>query len=417
MANNMKPWSTEDDQKIENLYKVDKMSIDMIAQILERTQGSIIARLKRLNIIDNNIDTKEQDIITIKDIDYILEGENIYTIDKVKGSLYGKYNKIDNTVFSIKNIGKIVNYLETQKDYLRILYIGLGFDIIKEYFREKERFHFQNNNYSKQSFTTLIFYKSILENLQYLKNVEIYGNIVIYESLEKYDVITQTLSEFSIITYNVYNNMFFMILTKNHNINMKLMFLDTETTGLYEKNACPHEIEKFKNARLVELGYIIPLETIPSETIPSETISDSSKFENSNEFSYLIKPDNYTIENSHIHGITTQDATENGHNILLVFDKFYNDLKNIDVIICHNINFDMNILLSECFRYKQYKLIDMIESKQKLCTMVMSKQKLKLYKTPKLIDLYKMLYDNNVMQEHRTISDCRLCKACYIKLK
>ena len=157
----MKPWSTEDDQKIKNLYTVDKMSIDMIAQVFERTRGSIISRLKKLNIIENYVETKEQQIITIKDVDYILEGNNIYTINKVKGSLYGKYNNIDNTVFSIKNIGKIINYIETQKDYLRILYIGCGYDIIKDYFHEKERIYFQNNNIGKQSFTTLIFYKSI----------------------------------------------------------------------------------------------------------------------------------------------------------------------------------------------------------------------------------------------------------------
>ena len=337
------------------------------------------------------------EIITIKNKDYYIINNMIFNIESIKGSVHGLYDSATNTVFSIKNISKIINYMETQKDFLRVLYIGDGFNLIKEHFTYNTRFNFQNNNISKQSFTTLIFYKSVLENTLYLTNLEIYGTIIIYDMIENYDNIKSTLLSFSNMTItsdNTFNNMFLMVITKNLDKQLKVMFLDTETTGLYEKNALPHEIDKFNNSRMIELGYII----------------------NDIECSYLIKPDNFTIENSNIHGITTEEATNKGSYIMDVLKKFYIDLSTVDMIICHNINFDMNILLAECFRYNYMDLINLIEMKQKLCTMVMSKKLLKLYKTPKLVELYKMFYDDIIIQEHRSLADCKLCKSCYIMM-
>ena len=42
--------------------------------------------------------------------------------------------------------------------------------------------------------------------------------------------------------------------------------------------------------------------------------------------------------------------------------------------------------------------------------------KLNLPKNPKLVDLYFSLFDKTIEQEHRSLSDCRICKACYDKL-
>ena len=176
--------------------------------------------------------------------------------------------------------------------------------------------------------------------------------------------------------------------------NHTIMFLDTETTGLPERNASPNEVDKFNNARLIELGYII------------------NKVETVN----LVKPDNFNITNTFIHGISNDMAMNEGKMIKEVLEQLYNDLMKVDTIICHNISFDMNIILSECYRINYNELILLIESKNKLCTMAIGKKILKLDKSPKLVELYKMLYNKEVKQEHRSISDCKICSDCYDKL-
>ena len=178
-----------------------------------------------------------------------------------------------------------------------------------------------------------------------------------------------------------------------------IMFLDTETTG-FPSSRNPKETEKFNKARLIELGYLI-------------YDKDNKQID---QYSSLVKPDNFIITNERIHGITQNDASKNGDQLVSVMERFYNDLQKIDTIVCHNINFDMNILLSEAYRINNIELFQLIESKNKLCTMDLGKQFMKIKKFPKLVELYKFLYNQDIEQDHRSISDCIICANCYYKM-
>lgn len=184
----------------------------------------------------------------------------------------------------------------------------------------------------------------------------------------------------------------------------KIMFLDTETSGLPERLGFDiyydyKDSKKYDNSRIIELGFI--------------------EYNNTNmlkKMAYLIKPINFTINNSDIHGITHKEASEKGLEINDVFENFYKHLLETNMIVGHNIEFDLQIIKSECHRIDRNDIIDEINKKDIICTMKLGKKKLNFYKNPKLIELYNYLFKMNAIQKHRTIDDCELCSKCYFKL-
>ena len=180
---------------------------------------------------------------------------------------------------------------------------------------------------------------------------------------------------------------------------MKIAVFDTETTG-FPSSRNPEELEKFNNARLIELGYIIF----------DKTRKDIKKYDD------LGKPNNFVITNTYIHGITHENAVKNGKNINQVLDQLTLDLKNVDGIICHNISFDMAIILSEAYRANKLELIELINQKLHFCSMAIGKKFMKNDKNPKLIELYKFLFNKDFIQDHRALSDCVACLDCFLSM-
>jgi DNA polymerase III epsilon subunit-like protein len=131
---------------------------------------------------------------------------------------------------------------------------------------------------------------------------------------------------------------------------------------------------------------------------------------------YIIRPDGFVIDNSRFHGITTEDAKEFGVDIQDVFKEFETDLEDINVIIGHNINFDLHIILSECYRSNNIDLVSKIKKIDKICTMETGKAYLSVRKFPKLTELYQHLFGKPIDQEHRALSDTRICADCYYKM-
>jgi DNA polymerase III epsilon subunit-like protein len=184
----------------------------------------------------------------------------------------------------------------------------------------------------------------------------------------------------------------------------KIMFIDTETIGLpitigFDNYHHPSNTIKYNTSRVIELGYMI--------------------YENDKlvkEFDSLIVPDKFEIFNTHIHGITQTDAESKGKSIVEVFSEMLKDLEDVDCIIAHNVLFDINVILAECYRYKFEKLINKIERTQVKCTQKIGKKKMNLYKYPKLIELYKFLFSTELKQDHRALSDTKACADCYFKM-
>jgi DNA polymerase III epsilon subunit-like protein len=174
----------------------------------------------------------------------------------------------------------------------------------------------------------------------------------------------------------------------------KYIVIDTETTGLPEKQSngmfYPYtNTNKYNKARMIQIcwavydnGTLIKLED------------------------YLIKPNGFRIENSHIHGITDKIA-QKGHDVKMVLNKLDEAIKDVKYIIGHNIKFDYNIICSELHRVKFQNIIKSINYKKFLCTMERSiPLKVDGYLKPtKLIKLYKFLFNKEFDNQHNAKYD------------
>lgn len=182
-----------------------------------------------------------------------------------------------------------------------------------------------------------------------------------------------------------------------------IMIIDTETTGLpnmlgFDSYYNPSLVEKYDSSRMIELGYVIY----------------DNKQRLIKEYSSLVKPDRFTINNSEIHGITQEDAERDGKSIINVLNDLSKDLTDVHLIVAHNVNFDINIILSECYRSGHNNLVKKIKSINTYCTAKASRC---IYgKHLKLIDLYEKLHGKDINQEHRALSDAKYCSECYFSL-
>ena len=186
-------------------------------------------------------------------------------------------------------------------------------------------------------------------------------------------------------------------------MSMNKIFIDTETTGLpimigYNRYHPYYQLEYYDKSRMVELGYIV-------------YDANNVKIK---EYNKLIKPNNFEINNSNIHGITNEQAINEGVNINEALLELEEDLKQADTLIAHNINFDINIILSEASRAKHSKLVECLHKKVKKCTFKISQD---IYKKKfKLVNLYSHLFNKEIVQEHRALSDVKILVDCYLEL-
>lgn len=196
---------------------------------------------------------------------------------------------------------------------------------------------------------------------------------------------------------------------------MSVLIFDVETTGLpiresvYKRIPDPRKYELYNDARVVELAYKMYDE---NEALVKAV-------------SVLIKPENYEIQNTDIHGITQKMAENFGTRIDLALAHFIIDIDQVDRIVSHNIEFDKNIMLAEMWRIvtseNVYNInfldIATLFNKEYVCTMKWGQQKMNYTKYPKLVDLYRTLCGSTWKQDHRALDDVDKCAECYFKLK
>jgi DNA polymerase III epsilon subunit-like protein len=105
-----------------------------------------------------------------------------------------------------------------------------------------------------------------------------------------------------------------------------------------------------------------------------------------------------------------------GQNIDTVLNNLTEDLRNVTKIVSHNIDFDINVILAECFKMENTNIIKKINSIEKYCTMKNGQSIMKVKKFPKLVELYKYIFQKDIYKEHRALSDVEICADCYFNL-
>ncbi len=188
------------------------------------------------------------------------------------------------------------------------------------------------------------------------------------------------------------------------------LFFDTETTGLpRSRRFIPPEVDPDNWPRVVQLAWGI--------------YDDQGKERlYSNE---IIRPDAFDIPEkaASIHGITTERALEEGRPIEEILPIFTQQLIERQYLVAHNLDFDINVLSAEYYRYQVPHRFGEIE---KICTMK-SKDVIDFckfpnpyrsgYKWPRLSQLHCKLFDADFEDAHNALEDVRATARCFFELK
>ena len=139
--------------------------------------------------------------------------------------------------------------------------------------------------------------------------------------------------------------------------------------------------------------------------------------------SFLIKPDGYDIpyESEKIHGISTQLAEKEGHNLEIVLKKFNLSISKSKFIVGHNVNFDLNVIGCEFYRKNissNIELTDILdtctESTAFLCKLPGGRGG--KFKLPTLTELHEFLFSSPFQEAHNATADVEATARCFLEL-
>lgn len=171
---------------------------------------------------------------------------------------------------------------------------------------------------------------------------------------------------------------------------MKILCFDTETSCLLSNNT------KDK-CHIIQLAWI----TYDSETFHQE------------ENNFILNIDE-EIKNSDIHHITTE-MSKQGYRFCDIFEIFFEDVIDCDLIVGHNLNYDLNAVEIELYRIDEFEAVEVLYSKKTFDTMKMWAKEQK-EKYPTLIGLHEKLFLQKFDNAHNALEDVRATLACYLQM-
>jgi DNA polymerase III epsilon subunit-like protein len=206
---------------------------------------------------------------------------------------------------------------------------------------------------------------------------------------------------------------------------MRTLTFDTETTGLPRtKLLTPEAVDLWPH--VLQLSYVI----YDDSTNTIINIHDS----------IINIPENIDIsqECTNIHGITREMSSQSDKTMQDVLDVFIEDFDNSDLIVGHNLSFDLNMLKIEIMRqllkaglkerekYLRF-LEDLKKTNKNYCTMQKSivicdikavdRSGKEYTKFPKLSELYEKLFQRKPKNLHNSLNDVLICLRCYYMLE
>ena len=207
---------------------------------------------------------------------------------------------------------------------------------------------------------------------------------------------------------------------------MKILVFDTETTGLPETKIINQDtLNLWPN--ILQLSYVIYDTNKNDIILSSDTIVKLKK--------EIIIPE----ESIKIHGITNELSKKKGINISVILTKFLHHLKRVDLLVGHNISFDINMVKIEILRLiyentsknklKDYKFYFhfLTNYKNIYCTLQESinfcnikgvnKFGKDYIKYPKLQELHEKLFESIPNNLHNSFNDILVTLRCFMKLK
>lgn len=192
---------------------------------------------------------------------------------------------------------------------------------------------------------------------------------------------------------------------------MRVLVFDTETTGKIQKLNKYHRPSIFETdcwPRLVEVAWAFFDDD-------GALVSKSA---------HLVKPENFVIpeESIKIHQITNAMASEEGVSLNTVLAGLLEAVKAAEVIVAHNIDYDLKVVCAELARQKRLDDIQILQHKRNFCTMLTGTSVCQIpsaygnYKWPSLSELYRFLHGSEMGQAHRALFDVEATASCFFKL-
>ena len=191
---------------------------------------------------------------------------------------------------------------------------------------------------------------------------------------------------------------------------MRVIVFDCETTGLPKnKNLSPEISENWP--------YIVQLSWLIYDDVTQQITNIND---------HIVKlPDNIEIPAAaiNVHGITNEKMRTKGTPMSDVLRKFTRDFMSCQILIAHNFDFDNKVIQSEYYRNNQINWLGR-HRKIEYCTMKYGKpvaniQKQSKFhsgmylKSPKLSELYYVLFKTHPSGLHNAMIDVMACFRCF----
>lgn len=193
---------------------------------------------------------------------------------------------------------------------------------------------------------------------------------------------------------------------------MRVLYFDTETTGLPQNKYPPNHAQQ---PHITQLGFILEINGIDAVMVDS-----------------FIRPDNWRIhpcsgtgisaKSTELTGITQDMCEENGIPIADALEMFIICAEQADAIVCHNTAFDQKIIGMEYTRLrKDAPPREILQGLPTLCTMkaatpicrIPKKDGRTGHKWPKLEEAYKYFYNEVLEGAHSAIVDIKATRRVF----
>ena len=141
---------------------------------------------------------------------------------------------------------------------------------------------------------------------------------------------------------------------------------------------------------------------------------------------FIVEADGRWIKPAaeNVHGISENICNTVGVPEFFISNIFARLAKTVDLIVCHDVKFDLTIMQALFRRQGQEMYANALEDFPSYCTMEHSTEYCKLppfrygsWKWPKLDELYKILFEEDLEDAHDALVDTEAMMRCYFKLK
>jgi DNA polymerase III epsilon subunit-like protein len=170
---------------------------------------------------------------------------------------------------------------------------------------------------------------------------------------------------------------------------MRILFIDTETTGLPVRTATT---EDFSDVRLIQLGWVVVDSTKRGPVITSDA-------------NHVVKPEGFVVSNHAFHCVTPAQLAA-GKPVKSVLDAFERVLSSVDLVVAHNADFDVGVLNAELQRAGRRSIATPTH-----CTMKIGP------KWFRLVEMYHKWFGPDTFNAHDALEDAYACMRCYFKIE